>query len=95
MIHFKFGLFNPFSKTKFDPCFGFNKHGKLSKYKSWEIEYERTNVIINFGFELSVRRSHAGISLWVGLLGHSVSFEICDDRHWDYDNNCWEVYEKR
>ena len=48
-----------------------------------------------FQFEVSVRwkTDHAGISVWLGLLGFSVEAHFYDTRHWDFNNNCWEYYD--
>ena len=37
---------------------------------------------------------HAGVSLWLGLSGFDVGLHFYDTRHWDYENNRWEVYEE-
>ena len=36
----------------------------------------------------------AGVSLWLGLLGFDVGLHFHDTRHWDYENNRWEVYDE-
>ena len=48
-----------------------------------------------FQFEVSVRwkTDHAGISLWLGLLGFSVGVHFYDTRHWDCKSNCWVHYD--
>lgn len=94
MIYFNFRLSNPFARD----CEDFNNtktlFGKLTKNKVWEIEsHKNSETIINFGIDLSFRRSHAGICIWGGLLGYCFSFEIYDRRHYNYKDNCWEVYE--
>ena len=33
---------------------------------------------------------HAGVRFELTLFGVSLSVELYDVRHWDYDRNCWE-----
>ena len=49
-----------------------------------------------FRFELNVRwkTDHAGVSIWFGLLGFDVGLHFHDTRHWDNENDRWEVYEE-
>ena len=45
-----------------------------------------------FEFEINVDRKcdHAGVKLCVCLFGFVFRIGLYDNRHWDYDNNCWE-----
>lgn len=94
MIYFSFRLANPFVIRDDDYLHTISKHGRLTKNKFWEIEFHKSSdTIINFGIDLSFRRSHSGFNIWFGLLGYWGSFEIYDRRHWNSKNNCWETCE--
>lgn len=38
------------------------------------------------------QQDHAGIRYNFQLFGIETDFSIYDIRHWDYDNDCWEIY---
>jgi hypothetical protein len=91
MINLAFGLANPFSK-RFSIVY--EKSGKTwIPYKFWEFNVYKTNIIIDFRIRYIIREDHAGLEIILGLLGWSVEYRFYDSRHWDYENNCWEVYE--
>ena len=50
--------------------------------------------LFHFEFRIEWMTDHAGVSLWLGLLGFDVGLHFHDTRHWDYENNRWEVYEE-
>ena len=50
--------------------------------------------LFHFEFRVAWKTSHAGVSLWLGLLGFDVGLHFYDTRHWDYENDQWEVYEE-
>jgi hypothetical protein len=37
-------------------------------------------------------KDHAGWNFEIGLFGGIFVLSYYDTRHWDYENNCWEVY---
>ncbi len=91
MINLCFVLSNPFSNR-----FGgvYEKSGKTwMPNKFWELGVYKTNSIILFTFNFTIRGDHAGLKFDFGILGLDINFMIYDNRHWDYDNDCWETYE--
>ena len=50
--------------------------------------------LFHFEFRVSWMTDHAGVSLWLGLFGFDLGLHFYDTRHWDYENNRWEVYEE-
>ena len=50
--------------------------------------------LFHFEFRVSWMTDHAGVSLWLGLLGFDVGLHFYDTRHWDNENDRWEVYEE-
>lgn len=53
----------------------------------------RENEGINVGWRFRTRGDHAGLSFNVEFFGFMFEFNVYDHRHWDYDNNTWQVYE--
>lgn len=90
--YFGFNIANPFSKAKSNSPI-YHIFGKITKNKSWEFEINKDDKIITINISLSFRTDHAGLNLAFGIFGYCLHFEICDNRHWDYDNNRWQIYE--
>jgi len=88
MINLWVNISNPFVSSDYLTTFWY-KHGQITDHKSWEFQATTDNCILLLGLSLTTRRSHAGLRLELGLLGYSVSFEIYDNRHWDYISNSW------
>lgn len=57
-----------------------------------EISFDLSILNAFFHLELNIRwkTDHAGISLWLGLLGFDIGLHFYDTRHWDFENNKWE-----
>lgn len=92
MINFSFSLISPFS-NRFSSFY--EKSGKTwIPHKFWEFNVYKTSCLIDFRISYTVKDDHAGFEAFIGLFGWSVEFRFCDDRHWDYENNCWETYEE-
>lgn len=97
MIKFKFTITNPF-KNK--PCLfkdiRYDRTWTLSTNKSFEFEVVQFGLQNLFNFELDLTWSgsdHAGPSIIVEILGVYFVAKFYDHRHWDYDNQTWEVYD--
>lgn len=91
MLSLHLHLINPWHTENFQNLFC--RSGLISKHKAWEFEVTRYSYdVAKIYFEWSARCDHAGPKAEISLLGYSVSFQIYDTRHWNYDNNCWEVY---
>jgi hypothetical protein len=89
MIHINFAIRNPWSN-------GFFNNIWLSpvippfKNKTIELQLYRDSSIVSLSFNWTIRQSHAGLDIELGLLGYCISFNFYDIRHWDDKNNCWE-----
>lgn len=91
MINLSFNLFNPFS-NRFEVVY--ETSGKTwNPHKFWEFNVYKDNSIIRLNFKFTIRTDHAGFGFDFDLLGYGIDFRFYDHRHWDYENNCWEVYE--
>lgn len=73
------------------------KFGRITKNKSWEVQVELPSELpdwFDFQVQLSSKCDHAGFRIKIELLKlFFFEFAICDNRHWDYDNDRWETYE--
>lgn len=87
MINLKFSLENPWW-NRFDNIKSWT--GKTPfKHKFWEAQVMRSDDIVAFDLRITTRTDHAGVDLWVGLLGYSVNLQFYDSRHWDYELRMW------
>jgi hypothetical protein len=92
MISLHLSINNPWAKENFKNLFC--RSGPITKHMAWEFEITRHNyTLAEFSTRYTVKQDHAGFNLELGLFGYSMHFQIYDGRHWDYTNNCWEVYE--
>lgn len=92
MININFLISNPYSNT-WDLLWGTN--GLLTKFKAWEINLYRTNQIFEIYFLLNFNSDHAGLRANFSLFGYTLEYSFYDTRHWDYENNTWEVYDNK
>jgi len=88
MIAVKFIIRNPWS-DRFENLWC-RSYSTLFKNKFIEIEVYKESGIVVFGLDLTTQQDHAGLDIEVGLLGYCVRFNFYDNRHWDYENKCWE-----
>jgi hypothetical protein len=89
MIKINFSITNPWS-SKWDA--GSAWFGKLFKNKAWEFQIYRSNVVLEAVIEFTIRQDHAGLRLEFGIASWCFTFNIYDTRHWNYTDNCYEVY---
>ena len=91
MFTFYFHIKNPFSE-RFEIVT--SKHGSITKNKSWEFQFSKTNYLLGTEITFTTKQCHSGLYLSLTLLGYEVVFNIHDNRHWDYLANDWEIYEE-
>lgn len=91
MINISLTITNPWSdRWDMGMCFS----GRITKNKSWELQFPKTNTIICLEFKFTTKQDHAGFYLELNLFGRGFIFQIYDNRHWDYDNQKWSEHEK-
>jgi len=91
MINLRLEILNPWSRDRFKNLGSVS--GKITQNKSWELEHTFCDsVIFDIEFKFTTKQDHAGLELVFGILGYEVHFRICDNRHWDYENDRWAVY---
>jgi hypothetical protein len=88
MINLRFSLVNPLW-DRFSSIHA--SWGKTPwQHKFWECQVMRSDDILVFDLRVNVRCDHAGVDLWLGLLGYSVNLQIYDNRHWDHQKGTWQ-----
>lgn len=88
MIFLSLSLSNPFSNRY---SVVYHKTGKTwNPHKFWDLSICKRSSIIGFTFDFTTREDHAGFSLEIELFGWSIEYRFYDNRHWDYENGCWE-----
>lgn len=92
MININFTIRNPWS-NQFKNIWN-RSWSTPFKNKFIELEVIKDVTLISFQFNWTIRQSHAGLELEAGLFGYCIQFNLYDSRHWDYDNNCYELYQE-
>lgn len=90
MIYFGFNVTNPWCK-RWENVWH-KAYDTPHKNKFIELEYIRDTSIVSFTFRLTTRSDHAGLMIDLGLLGHCVSFNLHDSRHWNSEEGRWMFY---
>ena len=88
MISLNFNLRNPWSNTFKNLWIRYYETPFKNKFV--ELELYRYSYLVSFNFDLSIRQSHAGLDLELGLLGYCAHFSFYDNRHWNIETQIWE-----
>ena len=89
MINLKFSIEYPFTRLSFNHIFR-RSWNTFIKNKYFEIEVcQDCEYLLNSNFNWTTRCDHAGVRLELGSFGYALIFHFYDNRHWDYENNCW------
>jgi len=92
LISFNINLRNPWS-NRFENLWN-RVYNTPFKNKFLELEVTRDFTLVSFMFNWTVRQSHAGLDIELGLFGHCVHFNFYDLRHWNSEKQAWEIYEE-
>jgi hypothetical protein len=89
MLSLNFNIRNPWSTTfKNLWC---RAYTTPFKNKFVELEVTRDFTLVSFIFNWTVRQSHAGLDLELGLFGLCIHVNFYDNRHWDVNQGAWEI----
>lgn len=90
MISVNFNLRNPWSKVfKNLWC---KYYDTPFKNKFIELEVYRDFTLVSVAFNWTIRQSHAGLDIELGLFGYNVHFNFYDNRHWNSEEGRWMIY---
>ena len=92
MIDFSLNISHPF-ETEFKN-FWCKAWATPIKNKFIELEVHTTQSLIGFNFLWTTRRDHAGIDIQLSLFGICVHFNFYDNRHWNYEEGRYFIYDK-
>jgi hypothetical protein len=81
MISLNFNIRNPWSDL-FENLWC-RSYATPFKNKFIELEVTRDFTLISFMFNWTIRQSHAGLDLELGVFGYNFHFNFYDCRHWD------------
>lgn len=67
----------------------------LFGHKYFEVQLGKWDDIdTNVRFSLTTKGDHAGIRFGIQIRRHMFHIDVYDDRHWNYEEDRWEVYEE-
>jgi hypothetical protein len=95
MISLSFYLSWPWFKQskKLSKCY-FYKYWSITKYKTLEIQFNRGgNTIVGGSFRWDANCDHAGVMFDIELYRRFLHISICDNRHWNHDENRYVNYD--
>lgn len=90
MISFNFNLRNPWSNEFAN--LRSRAYATPFKNKFIELEFYKDSTLVSFMFNWTIRQSHAGLDIDIGLLGYNVHFNLYDNRHWNTEEGRWMFY---
>ena len=93
MISFNFNIRNPWS-NRFESFWSrIWKTPFNNKYV--ELELSRDFTLVSFRFNWTIRQSHAGLDMELGLFGYCVQINFYDNRHWNIEEGRYYVYDEK
>jgi hypothetical protein len=90
MISFNFNLRNPWSK-EFKNLW-WKAYDTPFKNKFVDLEIYKDSSIIALNLSWTIRQSHAGLDIELGLFGYNIHFNFYDNRHWNIKEGRWMIY---
>jgi hypothetical protein len=90
MILVNINIRNPFKHQPYRNIWC--KSWGITKNKTLEIQfYSYAYNLFETTLDLNLSgSSHAGPRFEFGVFGWNAIIQLHDNRHWDYENNCWE-----
>lgn len=89
MINISFNIRNPYSQ-QFKNLWA--RSWYVAKHKYLELEVYRDSSLLSFNFSWTIRQSHAGLDIELGVLGYCVHFNVYDNRHWNNEAGRYYKY---
>lgn len=97
MINIHFTISNPFKTKEFDQIDYITYDRSLTTNKAFEIQFTKWRPTTLFSIGLDTRWrgcDHGGIRFDIEVFGYFLNLNLYDKRHWDWENWCWEEYER-
>lgn len=68
-------------------------HGRVCCHKCYEFNYySEESVDYYTRVSLTTKGDHAGLKINLRIRRSEIEVHVYDDRHWDWENDCWETY---
>lgn len=64
------------------------------KNKFIELEFTQDFTLVSFTLNWTIRQSHAGLDLELGLFGYNAHVNLYDNRHWNSEAGRYFNYDK-
>jgi len=90
MISFNFNLRNPWV-NEFKNLWN-TFYETPFEHKFVELEFYKDSSMLSIMFNWTIRQSHAGLDIDMGLFGYNVHFNFYDNRHWNVEEGRWMFY---
>lgn len=90
MIYINLSINMPFMKHKFKVLW--HNAWPITTNKTLECQIDHTNDLLTAHFAWTTKQDHAGLTLELALLTLHCYITFVDNRHWDIENDTWEVY---
>ena len=62
------------------------------KHKYIELELLKLDNLLRIELQFTTQQDHAGFNFELGLFGYEVHFTFYDNRHWNYEEGRWKIY---
>jgi hypothetical protein len=92
MIDIGINIRNPWHKGWSKTLFS-KSYDTLLKHKFIELECYKDGHLLSFMLAWTIRQSHAGFDLEIGLLGYNFHFNVYDSRHWNEEAGRFYFYD--
>lgn len=92
MISLNFTLRNPWS-NRFENLWCWVCRTPFAN-KFIELEIIRDFTLVSFRLNWTIRQSHAGLDLELGVFGYNANFQFYDNRHWNTEAEQWILHDK-
>ena len=90
MINFSVNIRNPWSQ-RFKNLWC-RAYDTPFKSKFIELEVYKDSSLVSFNFSWTIRQSHGGLDVELGLFGYCLHFNFYDIRHWNYEAGRYYKY---
>jgi hypothetical protein len=90
MISINVNLRNPWS-DKFKNLWS-RAYATPFKNKHIELEVTEDFSLVTVMFNWTIRQSHAGVDLELGVFGYCIRVNFYDNRHWNYAKGCYYIF---
>lgn len=96
-MYLSFNISFPYKKQKSQKDY-VEKTYAITKNKSLEIQVSKwghSYTLVGLMIRPSWYSSHSGLMIELEMFNYALIVNFCDNRHWDYEEGCWEKYDEK